>query len=159
MRLGLQGQDEMKSVIKWLGDRKLAEIFQSIERKNFEVQARPLLNAINSKTHFGRVYSLPCIKLTVGERQLLKPPGTDRLWVDFNLDDPKCIRFYFTGHSDAWDSSTIYPEHILDASIKANTLIISLNRPGCMLTDATEVSLFPGKIIVSNIYRIFRFFF
>ena len=148
-------QQDFLLVSKLFKDENLATNFAKIERKRFEAQCRPLLNAINKKLgNKALVRSYPCQNMKVGMREIRKPLENDyhELWIDFNISS-KVIRVYCQKQptqdvNTKWDSMAIEASDILKYNIHPSNgtkiLTIQLIKEGYLLFDSSAESRFPG---------------
>ncbi|XP_076440422.1 uncharacterized protein LOC143279948 isoform X2 [Babylonia areolata] len=104
---------------------KIQEAFAAVRDSYFEVDCRKFLNQLNIDQGIRRkVFSYPCLSVTLGNVQLQKPcdMGYDEFWLDVNMESKRILIFCENIQSSSqimsiddefWDTVSIWEEKIV----------------------------------------------
>ncbi|XP_063412603.1 uncharacterized protein LOC134695306 [Mytilus trossulus] len=101
--------------------------FLAIRDNEFETDCRIFLNKLNaSLKKSNRVFSVPCNKAWLGDKELHKPddPNYETFWVDFNAGSERLTVFCGSYNSsemsseDMWETLTVWKDDVQSFNVK-----------------------------------------
>ncbi|XP_053394904.1 synaptonemal complex protein 2-like [Mercenaria mercenaria] len=150
---------------KFFSDQDMLDGFMVIKDKDFEIDCRRFLNSVNAQSEDPNkgVFSLPCVRALVGNKQLRKPSdaGYEEFWVDFNIGSERLTLFceqdslYSQGtqiDEELWETVAIYKTDVLQCAChELDGLIeleICLKSPVCDIYPSQHQDVTDNKIKV-----------